>query len=251
MKLPGLVPNIHALQRQFRLYIPFLGIARPQPNFHIHVSMSDLYIPRIGPHIPSSRKGRPIVGIYNSLTDTWMWKLGLMPRYSFPGNICLKFSAFCLCSVYLWAYILYVTEAPRFIQGPYCSVCVGDVLEISTGWPGVGGGGLTGPLTVSAVWLLEAFTPLSLFSMASIVADSSFQPSHLFFIICHWFSRSLWCIINLLTCQLLNDYCVVLQFLLRIIFELSSSAMIVFFYSLARFFVNFKWLHNYPALVKS
>ncbi len=36
------------------------------------------------------------------------------------------------------------------------------------GW---GGGGLTGALTVSAVWLLGAFTPLSLFSMASIVAD--------------------------------------------------------------------------------
>jgi hypothetical protein len=33
------------------------------------------------------------------------------------------------------------------------------------------GGGLTGPLTVSAVCLLGAFTPLSLFSMASIVAD--------------------------------------------------------------------------------
>ncbi len=40
------------------------------PNFHIHVSVSDLYIPRIGPHISSSRKGRPIVEIYNSLTDT-------------------------------------------------------------------------------------------------------------------------------------------------------------------------------------
>ena len=33
------------------------------------------------------------------------------------------------------------------------------------------GGGLTGPVTVSTVWLLEAFTPLSLFTMASIVAD--------------------------------------------------------------------------------
>jgi hypothetical protein len=40
------------------------------PNFHIYVFVSDLYIPRIGPHISSSRKGRPIVGIYNSLTDT-------------------------------------------------------------------------------------------------------------------------------------------------------------------------------------
>ncbi len=68
------------------------------PNLHIHVPVSDLYIPRIGPHIFSSRKGRPIVGIYNSLTDTWMWKLGLRPRYSFSGNICFKFSAFCLCS---------------------------------------------------------------------------------------------------------------------------------------------------------
>ncbi len=28
-----------------------------------------------------------------------MWKLGLRPRYSFSGNICFKFSAFCLCSV--------------------------------------------------------------------------------------------------------------------------------------------------------
>ncbi len=30
------------LQRQFRLYIPFLGLARPQPQFHIHVSLSHL-----------------------------------------------------------------------------------------------------------------------------------------------------------------------------------------------------------------
>ncbi len=40
------------------------------PSFHIHVSVSYLYILRIGPHISSSRKGRTIVGIYNSLTDT-------------------------------------------------------------------------------------------------------------------------------------------------------------------------------------
>jgi hypothetical protein len=32
-------------------------------NFHIHMSVSDLYIPRIGPHISYSRKGRPIVEI--------------------------------------------------------------------------------------------------------------------------------------------------------------------------------------------
>ncbi len=34
------------------------------PNFHIHVSVSDFYIPRIGPHISCSRIGRSIVGVY-------------------------------------------------------------------------------------------------------------------------------------------------------------------------------------------
>ncbi len=94
--------GLSALQRQFRLYIPFLGIAQPQTQFPHSCVCERLDIPRIGPHISSSRKGRPIVGIYNSLTDTWMWKLGLRPRYSFSGNICIKFSAFCLCSVAQW-----------------------------------------------------------------------------------------------------------------------------------------------------
>ncbi len=31
------------------------------PKFHIHVSVSDLYIPRIGPHISCSRIGKSIV----------------------------------------------------------------------------------------------------------------------------------------------------------------------------------------------
>ncbi len=34
------------------------------PNFHIHVSVRDLYIPRIGPHISCSRIDRSIQGIY-------------------------------------------------------------------------------------------------------------------------------------------------------------------------------------------
>ncbi len=88
------------LQRKSPLFIPFLGIARPQPQFQhscVSVSVSDLYSPRIGLHISSSRIGRPIVGD-KSLTDAWMWKWGLRPRYSFSGNICFEISVFCLCS---------------------------------------------------------------------------------------------------------------------------------------------------------
>ncbi len=36
--------------------------------FHIHVSVSDLYIPRIGPHISCSRIGRPILEIYKYMS---------------------------------------------------------------------------------------------------------------------------------------------------------------------------------------
>jgi hypothetical protein len=40
------------------------------PNFHIHVSVSDLQIPRIGPHIwlQQNRQTNP-GNIYKSLTD--------------------------------------------------------------------------------------------------------------------------------------------------------------------------------------
>jgi hypothetical protein len=38
------------------------------PNFHIHVSVSDLYIPTIGTPTQYSKIGGPIVGMYKSLT---------------------------------------------------------------------------------------------------------------------------------------------------------------------------------------
>ncbi len=56
------------------------------PNFHIHVSVSDLYIPTIGLPILLQEIWEPIMGICKFLTDTWMWKLELRPRSSFSGN---------------------------------------------------------------------------------------------------------------------------------------------------------------------
>ncbi len=56
------------------------------PNFHIHVSVSELYIPAMGLPFLLEEICGPILGIYKSLTDTWIWKLGLRPRNSQKRN---------------------------------------------------------------------------------------------------------------------------------------------------------------------
>jgi hypothetical protein len=59
------------LQRKPIYVFPEKALHGLSPNFHIHVSVRDLYIPRGSVRIFScSRIGRPIVGIYKSLTDT-------------------------------------------------------------------------------------------------------------------------------------------------------------------------------------
>ncbi len=73
------------------LFWEFYGLS---PNFHSYMCLWAIYIFPGSIHIFSCRRiGRSIVGIYNSLTDTWMWKFGLWPRSSFFGNICFLFSA--------------------------------------------------------------------------------------------------------------------------------------------------------------
>ncbi len=89
-----------ALQRKSHVCIP--RIARGlSPNFHIHASVSDLYIPR-GVHMFScSRIGRPIVGIYKLLTDTWIWKLGLRHEQFLFWECLFWIFGMCVCSVLL------------------------------------------------------------------------------------------------------------------------------------------------------
>ncbi len=44
------------------------------PNFHIHMSMRDLYIPTIDLSILLQEICGTVLGIYKSLTLTWLWK---------------------------------------------------------------------------------------------------------------------------------------------------------------------------------
>ncbi len=87
--------------------IPFMYSQKRNCTASVPIStfmcMWAIYILPGSVHICScSRIGRPIVEINKSFTGTWMWKLGqlgLRPQYSFSGNICIKFSVLCLCSV--------------------------------------------------------------------------------------------------------------------------------------------------------
>jgi hypothetical protein len=49
---------------------PEMELLGHSPDFHIHVSVSDLYIPTISLPILCRKICGPILGIYNTLTDT-------------------------------------------------------------------------------------------------------------------------------------------------------------------------------------
>ncbi len=124
------------LQRKSQLCIPFLGIAQSQSQYS-HSCVCERFI-SIGSHI-CSRIGRSIVGIYKSLTVTWMWKVGLWPRNSFSGNICFEFPVLCLCSVRRYVvlgsiYSLVITSLPCCCSVLLCGLprkenifCLGNI----------------------------------------------------------------------------------------------------------------------------
>ncbi len=80
------------------------------------MSVSDLNIPRIGPHISCSRIGRSMVGIYKSLTDTWMWKLGLWPRNSFLRYWFFAVWHSCIF-LHLWSFDAFLSKKKWYCLG--------------------------------------------------------------------------------------------------------------------------------------
>ncbi len=61
--------EVHCNENPIYVFL-FWELRGLSPNFHIHVSVSDLYFLKIVPHISCSRIGRSMVGIYKSFTDT-------------------------------------------------------------------------------------------------------------------------------------------------------------------------------------
>jgi hypothetical protein len=72
-----LAPSLQLLAEEKGLHtakkIPFMysfsGLCGLSPHCHIHLSVSNSYIHRIGPHIFLRQNRRSMVGIYKSLTD--------------------------------------------------------------------------------------------------------------------------------------------------------------------------------------
>ena len=92
------VPFRSTLQRQFRLYIPFLGIARPQLQFpHSYVCERFIYSQDRSTYF-LQQKRQTHHGNIQFAHRHMNVEIRTETRYSFSGNICFKFSAFCLCS---------------------------------------------------------------------------------------------------------------------------------------------------------
>ncbi len=70
------------------------------PSFHIFVSVCDLYVPRVSPHIFLQQHSQTNCGKNKSLIDTWMLKLGKRLFNSFSGNIFFQIFGIYICCVW-------------------------------------------------------------------------------------------------------------------------------------------------------
>ncbi len=87
----------NAMHRKFETNIPRNETARPRSQT-LHPCICEGFI-LVYFQDRSAYFAVPIVGIYKSLTDTRMLKLGTRPRSFISGNICLEFLVQCICSV--------------------------------------------------------------------------------------------------------------------------------------------------------
>ncbi len=105
-----------ALQQKSYLCMTRKGIARPQSNFHIHVSVCDLNSPTIGPHIFLQQNRQTDCG---NRSHIWMWKLGLRPRKFFSGNTVFvsNFGIVCSqCVLPFYSYQVYLSDPSPYVS---------------------------------------------------------------------------------------------------------------------------------------
>ncbi len=105
-------PGVHTQDhwhtaKKIQIYVcPEKKLRGLSPNFHIHVSVSDLYIPTIGPPIflqPNRQTNRG--NMYKSLTETWMKELGTRPR-SFIFVLNFRYSVFAVQVATEWMFCM-------------------------------------------------------------------------------------------------------------------------------------------------
>ncbi len=106
------------LEGKSHLRIPILGIARPQSQIHIHVSVSDLCIPRIGLYFPAAKQAERswkfinLSQIYECRTRNWETE-----HY----NYCLEVSVSFL-GIHKWEPDIYIGFSPALdLQCSHCS----------------------------------------------------------------------------------------------------------------------------------
>jgi hypothetical protein len=93
VEVPLVESRLHCNGNSIYVFL-FWELRGLSPNFHIHVSVNDLYIPRIGPHISSSRKADPsweyIIHSQTHECGNWDWS----PDISFLGIFFSNFRHF-------------------------------------------------------------------------------------------------------------------------------------------------------------